>query len=156
MNGRSSWGLAGEASRRRGIAEVESRALRYGLPAIRWPDPWPSNYLTAMRAATFAFTRGQGREFTQQAFRDAFQRGHDLGVPANVLETAAAAGLDRGEVESAVQDPEIKQRLRAATESAHALGVIGVPTMAIDGGLFWGDDRLEQAAASLRRAPPPA
>jgi 2-hydroxychromene-2-carboxylate isomerase len=53
LTGRSSWGLAGPQQRQAGMAEVERRALAYGLPPVRWPDPWPGNYLTAMRAATF-------------------------------------------------------------------------------------------------------
>ena len=41
------------------MAEVERRAAEQGLPAIRWPDPWPGNMLTAMRAAAFAQQTGQ-------------------------------------------------------------------------------------------------
>jgi 2-hydroxychromene-2-carboxylate isomerase len=46
-----------------------------------------------------------------------------------------------------MRDPHIKQLLREATESAHALGVFGVPTVDVAGELFWGDDRLEDAGA---------
>jgi 2-hydroxychromene-2-carboxylate isomerase len=152
-NGRSSWALGHHRRRQTGMAEVERRARDYGLEPIRWPDPWPGNYLMAMRAATFAFTAGRGRELTLQAFRDAFQRGRDLGVPANVLDAAERAGLDRAEVEAATQDPRVKQALREATDAAHELGVIGVPTLAIDRELFWGDDRLEDAAARLASVP---
>ncbi len=149
-NGRSSWGLGGDQSRRAGMAEIERRARDYGLAPIRWPDPWPGNYLMAMRAATFAFAAGRGRELTLQAFRDAFARGRDLSVPAHVLDAAERAGLDRREVEAATQDPQVKQALREATDAAHELGVIGVPTLAIGGELFWGDDRLEDAALAAR------
>jgi 2-hydroxychromene-2-carboxylate isomerase len=152
-NGRSSWALGDHRRRQTGMADVERRARDYGLEPIRWPDPWPGNYLMAMRAATFAFTAGRGRELTLQAFRDAFQRGRDLGVPANVLDAAERAGLDRAEVEAATQDPRVKQALREATDAAHELGVIGVPTLAIDRELFWGDDRLEDAAARLASVP---
>jgi 2-hydroxychromene-2-carboxylate isomerase len=152
-NGRSSWALGDRERRQAGIAELERRARDYGLPAIRWPQPWPGNYLMAMRAATFAFTVGRGRELTLEAFRGAFAAGEDLSMPAHVLDAAERAGLDRGETEAATQDPEIKQALRAATDAAHALGVIGVPTIAIEGELFWGDDRLEQAAARAGAAP---
>jgi len=51
----------------------------------RWPDPWPTDYLTAMRAATYSFTIGKGREFTLQAFRNAFRHGCDMSIAANVL-----------------------------------------------------------------------
>ena len=85
----------------------------------------------------------------RQAFHDAFQRGHQLSIAAHVLDAAEQAGLDRPAVEAAVRDPQIKQTLREATDAAHELGVFGVPTIAIGDELFWGDDRLEDAAAHL-------
>jgi 2-hydroxychromene-2-carboxylate isomerase len=39
----------------------------------------------------------------------------------------------------------------AATDAAHELGVFGVPTVAVENELFWGDDRLQDAAAALER-----
>ncbi len=149
LAGRSSWALGEDRGRQAGMAEIEHRARVYELPPIRWPDPWPTNYLMAMRAATFAFSVGRGREFTIQAFRDAFQRGRELSIPANVIEAAEQAGLDPREVELATQDPHIKQALREATDAAYELGVIGVPTIAVDGVPFWGDDRVEGALAQL-------
>ena len=53
---------------------------------------------------------------------------------------------------AAVDDPEIKRQLRAATDAAYDLGVFGVPTIAIGAELFWGDDRLEDAAVHLEKA----
>ncbi len=147
--GRSSWSLGDERRRREGMAEVERRALAYGLPAVVWPQPWPSNYLYAMRAATFAAQAGRGREFALEAFRAAFARGEQLGEPEAVLDAAERAGLARAEVRAAVGEERVKLALRQATEEAHALGVIGVPTVAVDGHLFWGDDRLAEAAAVL-------
>jgi 2-hydroxychromene-2-carboxylate isomerase len=32
-----------------------------------------------------------------------------------------------------------------ATEEALARGLVGIPTVAVGGELFWGDDRLEEA-----------
>jgi 2-hydroxychromene-2-carboxylate isomerase len=149
--GRSSWAVGDPERRQAGIAEVERRAHLYGLPPVRWPDPWPGNYLTAMRAATFADRAGRGREFSVQAFRDAFREGVDLSIQARLLQTAERAGLDPDEVEQATQDPEIKLALREATEAAHTLGVFGVPTVAVNSELFWGDDRLEDAALHRRQ-----
>ena len=116
---------------------------------MRWPEPWPTNYLYAMRAATYAFQVGRGREFAIEAFRHAFARGHDLALEENVLQAAERAGLDREAVDQATRDPEIKLALRAATDAAHALGVFGVPTVVVGEQLFWGDDRLPDAAAAL-------
>jgi 2-hydroxychromene-2-carboxylate isomerase len=150
LTGRSSWALGDYSRRQRGMAEIERRARRYGLEPMRWPDPWPSNYLFAMRAVTFAFARGRGRELALQALRNAFVRGLDLSIAAHVLDAAEQAGLERAEVQEAVQEPLIKHTLREATDVAYERGVFGVPTIAVDDELFWGDDRLEDAAARLR------
>lgn len=140
-NGRSSWGL-GEG-RDAGIAEVERRAAAYGLPRVRWPEPWPGHMLMAMRAATVAKREGRVREFALAAFRRAFVEGRDLGSPDEVLTAAKSVGVNA----NAVGDQAIKDELRRVTDEAHALGVMGVPTVVVAGDLFWGDDRLEAAAA---------
>ena len=149
LTGRSSWALGDYQRRQAGMADIERRALAYGLPPMRWPDPWPADYLTAMRATTYAFSVGQGREFTMQAYRDAFQRGSELSVAGNVLESAARAGLDPQAFSAGTSGAETKQALRDATDAAYDRGVFGVPTVAIGDELFWGDDRLEDAAAHL-------
>jgi 2-hydroxychromene-2-carboxylate isomerase len=152
LTGRSSWAIGTPDSRQAGMAEVERRARAYGLPTMHWPDPWPTDYLFAMRAATYAFQVGHGREFTMRAFRHAFQHGNDLAIHEHVLQAATDAGLDAHAVKEATSDPEIKLALRTATGAAHALGAFGVPTIAVADELFWGDDRLEEAAALLQRA----
>jgi 2-hydroxychromene-2-carboxylate isomerase len=151
LNGRSSWALGDPQRRQSGMAEVERRAQSYGLSPMHWPDPWPGNYLMAMRAATFANQAGCGRQFALQAFRNAFQVGQDLSLPAQVLSVAEHIDLDPGELDRATREPEIKLALREATDAAHQLGVFGVPTLAVDGELFWGDDRLEDAAFCLKQ-----
>src|SRR5437868_4294297 len=112
LTGRSSWALGDYKRRQAGMAEIERRARAYGLPSINWSDPWPGDYLMAMRATTFAFAAGRGHEFTRQALRDAFQRGHNLTIPSHVLHAAGQVGLDPAEVAAAVADPEVKQALR--------------------------------------------
>jgi 2-hydroxychromene-2-carboxylate isomerase len=151
LTGRSSWALGDYRRREWGMAEIEARARSYALPPLRWPDPWPSDYLMAMRATTFAFNTGRGREFTREAYRAAFQRGADLSIPGQVLRVADAAGLDPGLTRDATTEPEIKAGLRTATDAAFERGVFGVPTLAVGDELFWGDDRLEAAAAELAR-----
>jgi 2-hydroxychromene-2-carboxylate isomerase len=153
LTGRSSWALGDYRRRQAGMAEIERRARDYGLPPLRWPDPWPSHYLLAMRATTVAFSAGVGKRFALEAFRLAFTEGRDLALPTNVREAGRRAGLDADRLEADATDPTIKLALREATDAAHARGVFGVPTLAVDGALFWGDDRLDDAAAALRRTP---
>jgi 2-hydroxychromene-2-carboxylate isomerase len=52
-------------------------------------------------------------------------------------------------VTKGIESQAVKDALRKATDEAIALGVVGVPTVAIGSELFWGDDRLEEAAAAI-------
>jgi 2-hydroxychromene-2-carboxylate isomerase len=48
----------------------------------------------------------------------------------------------------ALHEQAIKDALRSTTDEALALGVFGVPTLTVGGELFWGDDRLADAAGA--------
>jgi 2-hydroxychromene-2-carboxylate isomerase len=141
--GRDSW-AKGEG-RADGIAEVERRAAAYGLPRLAWPDPWPGNYLFAMRVATFAKQTGRTVSFALAGFRQAFAGGRDLGEPENVLVAGAACELHPRALLKAAETKAVKDGLREATDRAAGLGVIGVPSLVVGDEVFWGDDRLEEA-----------
>ena len=151
LTGRSSWAQGDPERRRRGMAEVERRAESYGIARPRWPDPWPSDYLAAMRVATHARREGRAREYALAAMRSAFAEGVDLSEVDAVLAAAEAAGLDPERARVHASAAPVKDELRAATDAAHRLGVFGVPTVAVGGELFWGDDRLDDAAAAARQ-----
>jgi 2-hydroxychromene-2-carboxylate isomerase len=144
--GRGSW--ANTEHRAEGMAECERRAREYGLPPIRWPEPWPGNMLLAMRAATFAERAGRVVAFSLAAFRQAFAAGRDLSEPDNVVVAAAACELHPRAVLGGIETKAVKDGLRRATDEAIERGVVGVPTVALGDELFWGDDRLEEAAAA--------
>jgi len=146
--GRSSWGFA--QRRAEGMAECEARAERYGLGPIRWPEPWPTNDLTVARAMTYAARRRRLKPFALAAMRLAFREGAELGDVETVLEAGRRAALDAAALRDALSDPEIKAALRADTDAAVAQGVFGVPTLVVDGQLFWGDDHLQEAAAAAQ------
>ena len=145
--GRESW--ATTDARAEGMQEVERRAAEYGLPRVIWPDPWPGNTLFAMRVATFATEIGKGVSFPLAAFRQAFAGGRDLSDPENVLIAAAACELHPAAVMKAAERQNVKDKLKEATQEALDRGVVGVPTVAIGEQVFWGDDRLSEAARAL-------
>ena len=149
--GRGSWALT--ERREAGIAEIERRARAYGLQPIVWPRPWPGDMLAAMRAATFAQQAGRAVAFSLAAFRQAFAAGRDLSVVDNVLIAAAACELHPRAVLAGIESRSVKDRLRAATAEAVERGVRGVPTLAIGDEVYWGDDRLEDAAAAMASRP---
>ena len=146
---RDSWGNG--PGREEGMRICEARAEDYGLPPIRWPDPWPPNSLFAMRVATFAKEIGRTVSFSLAAFRQAFAAGRDLGDRDNVLLAAAAAEIHPRALVAATERDSVKSALREATDRAGDRGVRGVPAVVVNGNVFWGDDRLEEAAASAAR-----
>lgn len=151
--GRSSW--ARTPAREEGMREIEQRAAAYGLPPIAWPDPWPGDGLTAMRVACAAEAAGGQeavRAYLLAAMRVAFRDGRDLAQPDAIRAAVAEAGLDPDALLTAAGDASVKAALRARTDAALARGVIGVPAVVVGAEVFWGDDRLEDAATATRAA----
>ncbi len=168
-HGRTSWGLT--ERRADGIADCEMRAREHGLGPIAWPDPWPTSDLLAGRAMAFcerhdredrevpganALTNADGagssllRSFALTAMRMAFVEGADLAQLDAVIEAGRRCTIDERELREALQDQEVKDELRAITGEAIAAGVFGVPTVIVGNELYWGDDRLQEAAAAYR------
>jgi 2-hydroxychromene-2-carboxylate isomerase len=146
---RGSW--AETPARAEGMAEIERRAAEQGLPPIVWPEPWPGNTLVAMRAATFAKQTGRAVSFSLAGFRQAFAAGRDLTDADNVMIAGAACELHPRALLKAVETEGVKGALREATDRAAELGVEGVPAVVVNGEVFWGDDRLEEAVEAAGR-----
>jgi 2-hydroxychromene-2-carboxylate isomerase len=148
QTGGRSW--ATTETRDEGMREIEDRAQRYGLLPVKWPEIWPNNGLHAMRAAIFAQQAGRTVAFALAAFRQAFAGGKNLSDVDNVLIAAAACELHPKAVLKGIEMQSTKDRLRAATQEAYDRGVRGVPCVVVGDQVFWGDDRLEDAAARLQ------
>ena len=82
--------------------------------------------------------------FAAAAFRAYWSEGRKLADPAVVAELAAAQGFAKETVLAALNDPAVKDRLKAETDAAIANRVFGSPFIVIDGEAFWGADRLDQ------------
>lgn len=149
--GRRPWSF--EADKSVDFAEIQRRAEERGLPEVRYPKNWPiENYsLNPVRAAIYAKESGRVVSFSLACFRQVFAAGRDMSEIDNVLVAAAACELHPKAVLKGIETRSVKERLRAATDEALALGISGVPTVAVGEQLFWGDDRLEEAvqAASV-------
>ena len=134
-------------------AEIAKRAEDRGLPPFAPPKAWPVGTwsLVPLRAALAADEWGRLREFSRAAYRMSFVESRSLGELGNVLAAAREVSLEPDEVRESIERPEIKGRLKGNTEEALARGVTGIPTVAIGDELFWGDDRLDEAAVAARR-----
>ena len=139
--------------REENFGEIARRASERGLPEVRYPQGWPAETysLTPLRALLLARDQDELRAFTRELYRTMFVDGRHLADEEAVLEAAEWAGIDRATIADGVTSQEVKDRLRQQTDAAHSVGVTGVPTVAVGEQLFWGDDRLEDAAAALSR-----
>ena len=147
--GKVPWSLRPERSG--DLEEIARRAAARGLPPGRYPEGWPvqTYSIIALRAALAVSEERERRALSRALFRTAFADGRHLADLDTVLEAAAGAGLDAEAVRVGMERQEIKDALRAETDAAMSRGVTGVPTVAVGEDLFWGDDRLEDAAAAL-------
>jgi 2-hydroxychromene-2-carboxylate isomerase len=151
--GKTPWSMQPGGPNPGDLEEIQRRAAQRGLPEVRYPERWPveSYSLKPIRAATYAKESGRVVSFSLAAFRQAFAAGRDLSDPDNVLLAAAACELHPKAVLKGIETKSVKERLKAATEEATERGVRGIPTIAIGDELFWGDDRLEEAAGAAHR-----
>jgi 2-hydroxychromene-2-carboxylate isomerase len=145
--GKVPWSMQPEGPNPGDLEEIRGRAAERGLPEVRYPRGWPveSYSLNPTRAAVYAKESGKVVSFSLACFRQVFAAGKDMSDVENVLIAAAACELHPNAVLKGIETQSVKDKLRAATDRALALGVEGIPTISIGGELFWGDDRLEAA-----------
>jgi 2-hydroxychromene-2-carboxylate isomerase len=146
--GRSTWGLSDR--REAGIADCNARAELHGLGPMRWPEGWPSSDVLVARTMVVADQQGLLKPFALTAMRAQFRAGLRLDDPEVLKRAASDVGLDGAGLIEATATSAIKDALRTRNEEAVALGVFGVPTVLVGDRLFWGDDRLDEAAAERR------
>lgn len=125
----------------------EARGLEF-----RMPDLFPQLSLYAARLALIGDYEGWAGRFSRMIFTEQFSGNLQLDDKTALGTCLTAIGLDAEELLARIETAEIKDRLRAQTSDAQALGLFGSPTFVTeDGELFWGDDRLEQALAWARK-----
>jgi 2-hydroxychromene-2-carboxylate isomerase len=105
--------------------DVAAAAARLGLPAPRWPEPFPFDSRTAMLAATFAKQSGRAVAFSLAAMRQAFAAGRDLSETDNVLIAAAACELHPRALLKGLELRSVHGALDDATREAEEAGVLG-------------------------------
>lgn len=120
------------------------RSRQAGRP-MRFPPAHPFNPLAALRLCVAA---GSSIAATDAIFEWIWNEGH-AGDGGQAL-APVARRLAIADVETAIADPAVKAKLRQNFDAAMAAGVFGVPTLSLDGRLFWGDDAHDFALAVLR------
>jgi 2-hydroxychromene-2-carboxylate isomerase len=124
--------------------DLERFARRYGVP-FRHNPHFPINTLMLMRGAIGLQMRDPQRmlPYVDAVMRAIWVDGRNMNDPATVGEVLQAAGFDPQQLLALTADPEVKERLKAATQQAVARGVFGAPTFFVGDQMFWGQDRLD-------------
>ncbi|HJS85193.1 MAG TPA: DsbA family protein [Acetobacteraceae bacterium] len=118
-------------------------AGKAGLP-FRFPPSHPFRSLDALRLLAALDGRP---EVVRAAFDFVWAEGRDPGDPVERDELCARLGA--GDFERLITERAAKDRLRAWTDEAIGAGVFGVPSLAVDGTVFWGVDAMPMAEAYL-------
>lgn len=114
-------------------------AQAMGVP-FRFPPAHPFNPLAMLRLLTAL----DGSEAAvTSAFRLVWGEGRDANDPQVLQQVADAAG--RPDAPALIGEQGVKDRLRQTTEEAVTAGIFGVPSLLIDGEIFWGVDAMPMA-----------
>ncbi|MCE9659164.1 MAG: 2-hydroxychromene-2-carboxylate isomerase [Burkholderiales bacterium] len=133
-------------------ADIARWAARYGVP-FRFNPHFPINTLTLMRGAVgLQMHRPEDfQRYLEVVSKAMWEGAANLGDPAVLASTLAAAGFEVDAFLALVGDPEVKARLVATTEEAVARGVFGAPTFFVGDAMFFGQDRLDFVREALAR-----
>jgi 2-hydroxychromene-2-carboxylate isomerase len=122
------------------------------LPLKR-PTTFPRNGLLAARVACRFADEPWCPAFVRAVYRANFAEDRDIADPVVVSECIAGVGQPARDRMTEANTEASKQKLRAQTERALALGIFGAPTFVVGDELFWGNDRLEAAIAWWQAEP---
>lgn len=136
----------------RGLAEIPAKreymlwdvvriARALGVP-VEPPATHPFNPLTALRVAGCIPEQGSRWQLVDALYRAAWVEGQRIDQPEVVARVADQVGQDGRALLDQAASTEAKARLRRATEEAVRAGAFGVPTMFVEGEMYWGVDSL--------------
>jgi len=128
--------------------QVQWQARAQGTP-LQLPASHPFNSLALLRLATACDADGTPNRFAcEKIFRHVWCTGQDA-ADAGRLAALSADLKPTGDVAS----DTVKQQLKAHTDEALALNLFGVPSLVVDGQVFWGNDALPMLRAYLQGDP---
>ena len=118
--------------------DIRRWAERYSL-TFNMNPVFPQNTLKALRLALVAKKRGAFETVHQALFDAMWVYEKDLNDKDVLAEIAAKASLSLEDIE----DPAIKDELKANTNEACERGAFGAPTFFVDDQMFFGNDRFD-------------
>lgn len=125
--------------------DFERRAALHGLACGGWPA-WPTDPdLRHNLVGALAAEQGWGEAFTIASFDAWVNKRMSFGEDACLSHVLNGLGKDAAAVLAEAATERVAKLYESDTDRARAAGVFGSPSFVVDGELFWGDDRLEDA-----------
>ena len=121
---------------------------------LQMPASHPFNSLTLLRMAVATAPNGEpSREVVETIFKHVWCSGLEATDEVRIVELqkqlTQLMQLSQPGFQIDIQSPEVKQLLQQQTQAAIDLGLFGVPSMVVDGQVFWGQDALPMLRAYL-------
>lgn len=139
------WGQKGpaeiEAKRTHTYRQTYSMAEQFSIP-FKMPDAHPFNPLSALRLALAA---DNTRKAIDSIFCSIWVDGHRPDSPAGFSAIVSALDFEGGEsaAREQIASPDVKRELQENGALALEQKVFGVPTIVVDGEIFWGFDSFD-------------
>jgi 2-hydroxychromene-2-carboxylate isomerase len=123
-----------------------ARSARLQGVQFKMPEEFPKASLAQARAYYWLFDQQPevAKALAKKLYQVTFGQGRDATQPELVAELASSLGIDSDALLDAIQQPEVKDRVKKETQAAMERGVFGSPFIFVDGEPFWGNDRLAQ------------
>jgi 2-hydroxychromene-2-carboxylate isomerase len=131
--------------------EVQRFITKHKLTRFKFNPHFPVNTLKIMRLAVAAQALGCGPQTIDAMYSAMWEQARDMDDPDEIAAVLREAGLDRPALLARVQDPEVKARLAANTQSAFERGAFGSPSFYVGDQLFFGKDRLREVEEEIVR-----
>ena len=124
--------------------EMQRFITRHQLTRVRMNPFFPVNTLKIMRMAVAAEELGCAPEYIDAVFSAMWEQARNMDDADEIAAALRGAGLDAAALWAKAQEPEVKARLAAHTQSAFDRGAFGSPTFFVGDDMFFGKDRLRE------------
>ncbi len=113
---------------------------------LRFPEKHPFNPISLLRLCIAADC---SKKAVDAIFNCVWVKGLSGDNPDNWSKFCEAVNIEETEALDKISNSEIKEKLKLNGEEALEQGIFGVPTLVLDGNLFWGLDSMDMAIEYL-------
>jgi 2-hydroxychromene-2-carboxylate isomerase len=110
---------------------------------------FPVDSLQLMRGAVAAELDGNLGRYVNAMFHHMWEAPKKLDEPDVLRDALTASGLDATAITTRIQQPAVKARLLANTESSVSRGAFGTPTFFVGDAMYFGKDRLRDVEGAI-------